>query len=168
VNELIEMAEKAGQENMRERIEVAGVIEREANTVLALLLAGAGAALAYAGGDTGRPGIIGAAIAVCVYLFALAAVLNWKCLGLVAYPAAFNEPGNLLQPEYRAEQVRRWELENLQERISAAVTINTARARWLNGCRYAAALTPVAAAIGWGAAYLVAAAAPAAAALAAG
>lgn len=157
MSELLDLAEKAGHENMRERIEVAGMIQREANTVMALMLAGAGTALAYAGSDKGMtPGVTGAALAVCLYLFLLAAVLNWKCLGLAAYPSAFNEPKSLNKPEYRVEQLRHWELENLQGRIGQAAAINTRRAAWLNRCRYAATLTPLVAVIGWGAAYLVA------------
>ncbi len=169
MSELLDLAEKAGHENMREHIEVASMIQREANTLMALLLAGAGTALAYAGSGKGmNPGITWAALAVCLYLFSLAAALNWKCLSLTTYPSAFNEPKSLNKPEYRVEQLRQWELENLQERISQAGVINTRRADWLNRCRYAATLTPLVAVIGWGAAYLVADAVPAVAALVAG
>lgn len=157
MTELIEYAEKAGFDNMRERIEVAGTIQREANTVMALLLAGAGAALAFAASDKGtRVGLTFAALAVCLYLFSLAALLNWKCLGLIAYPACCNVPKNLNKPEYKLEQIRLWELENLQARIDQAIVINEQRSGWLNRCRYAAALTPIIAMIGWGAACLVA------------
>lgn len=157
MTELIEYAEKAGFDNMRERIEVAGTIQREANTVMALLLAGAGAALALAArGEGANAGLTGAAIAVCLYLFSLAALLNWKCLGLIAYPACCNVPKNLNKPEYKLEQIRLWELENLQARIDQAIVINEQRSGWLNRCRYAAALTPIIAIVGWGAACLVA------------
>lgn len=169
MSELLDLAEKAGHENMRERIEVAGMIQREANTVMALLLAGAGTALAYAGGDKGmNPGVTGAALAVCVYLFLLAGVLNSKCLAIAPYPSAFNEPKSLHKPEYRVEQLREWELENLQHRIRDAAAINNRRGYWLNWCRKAAAFTPLVALLGWGAAYLVGDAAPAVAALVAG
>lgn len=157
MTKLIEYAEKAGFDNMHERIEVAGTIQREANTVMALVIAGAGAALVFAASDKGASvGLTGAAIAVSLYLFSLAALLNWKCLGLIAYPACCNVPKNLNQPEYELEQVRQWELENLQARIDQAIAINEQRSSWLNGCRYAATLTPIIAMVGWGAAYLVA------------
>lgn len=157
MTDVLELAERAGFENMRERIEVAGLIQREANTVMTLLLAGAGTALAYAGSDKGmNPGLTGAALAICLYLFSLAALLNWKCLGLIAYPACCNEPKNLNKPEYKPEQIRQWELENLQARIVQAIAINERRSDWLNRCRYAATITPLVAVIGWGAAYLVA------------
>jgi hypothetical protein len=157
VCELIEYAEKAGIDNMRERIDVAITIQREANTVMALLLAGAGAALAFAAHDNGDSiGITGAAIFVSLYLFFLAALLNWKCLGLIAYPACCNVPKNLNKPEYTVEQIRNWELENLQVRIDQALVINERRSGWLNCCRYAATLTPLIAIFGWGAACLAA------------
>lgn len=157
MTKLLEYAEKAGLENMRERIDVAGVIQREANTVMAVLLAGAGAALVFAANDKGTNiGITGAAIAVCLYLFTLAALLNWKCLGLIAYPACSNEPKNLNKPKYKFEQIRQWELENLQARITQALAINERRSGWLNRCRYAATLTPVIAIAGWVVACLVA------------
>lgn len=169
MSELIDWAERAGQENMRERIEVAGMIQREANTVMVLLLSGAGVALAYAGSGQGASaGLTGAALAVCLYLFSLAAVLNWKCLGLADYPAAFNEPENLNRPDYPVEQLRAWELDNLQARIHAATAINGRRSNWLNRCRYAATLTPFAALAGWVLACLAADAVLAVAALAAG
>ena len=169
MSELLDLAEKAGHENMRERIEVAGMIQREANTVMALMLTGAGAALAYAGSDKGmNPGITGAALAVCLYLFLLAGVLNWKCLAIAPYPSAFNEPKSLHKPEYPVERLRQWELENLQQRIRDAAAINNRRGSWLNRCRYAATLTPLVAPLGWGAVYLAADVVPAVAALAAG
>lgn len=157
MQELIDYAEKAGFDNLRERIEVATTLQREANTVMALLLTGAGVALAFAAHDKGSSmGLTGAAIAVCLYLFGLAALLNGKCLGLIAYPACHNEPKNLNQPAYTLAQIRQWELENLQARIDQAIDINEQRSTWLNRCRYAAALTPIIASAGWGAAYLVA------------
>ncbi len=151
MNEQLDYAERCGIENMRERIEVAAMIQREANTALALLLAGAGAALAYAAGDSTRQMSI-AAFAVSVYLFCLALLLANKCLGLIAYPAIFNEPGKLNRPEYSLEQIRNWELENLQARINEAVQINEQRGELLNRCRVAAAFTPVIAALAYAAA----------------
>lgn len=152
MNETLDYAERCGMENMRERIEVAGVIQSEANTTMTLLLAGAGAALAYASDVEAQPAIATAAMIVSAYLFAVAAVLTGTCLGLIAYPAAANEPKNLNQPDYATDQIRAWELENLQARIDQAVQINEHRSRWLNRCRFAAALTPIIAAASWAAA----------------
>lgn len=152
MNETLDYAERCGMENMRERIEVAGVIQREANTTMTLFLAGAGAALAYASGAEAKPEIASAAVVVSAYLFALAGVLTRTCLGLIAYPAAANEPKNLNQPNYAMDQIRAWELENLQARIDTAVRINEHRSAWLNRCRIAAALTPALAVVVWAAA----------------
>lgn len=46
---LLELVERATYENLREHIGNADLIRKEANTTMALLLAGAGAALAYVG-----------------------------------------------------------------------------------------------------------------------
>ena len=150
MSDLIDYAEKAGFANMQERIDVASMIQREANTLMALLLAGAGTALAFSANENVENiRLLGAAIATSLYLFLIAAVLNWKCLGLIAYPASHNVPKNLNKPEYEIAEVRQWELENLQARIDQALAINETRSRWLNGSRLAATLTPLATAAGW-------------------
>jgi hypothetical protein len=149
MSEKLDYAERAGMENMRERIDVAGMIQREANTTMTLLLAGAGAALAYTANPDAIPATGKAALAVSAYLFALAGLLTRTCLGLIAYPAVANEPKNLSQDSYTSNQIREWELENLQVRIDESVRINEYRSRWLNRCRIAAALTPVIAVVAW-------------------
>lgn len=157
MSELLDYAERAGLDNMRERIEVAGLIQREANTAMSLILAGAGAALVFAAqGNAARPELTIAALVVSVYLFALAALLNWKCLGLLAYPSCSNVPANLNKPEYATVQIKAWELENLQARIEQALTINERRSDFLNRCRFAATLTPLIAFAAWAAACLAA------------
>ncbi len=149
MNDLLDYAEVAAQDNMRENIEIAGMIQREANTVMVIMLGGAGAALAFsATKSVDTPALLGAATAAYLYLFSLAALLNWKCLGLIAYPARSNEPKNLYKAEYELDQIREWELENLQVRITEAAEINDLRSIWLNRCRYAMTLTPVIAFIG--------------------
>lgn len=153
VDSLIDYAERAGIDNMRERIEVASIIQREAHHTVALMLAGAGAALAYSAGSEADSRIVPAALSVSFFLFAIAGVLGWKCLGLIAYPAISNEPRNLLQDGYAVDQIRRFELDNLQTRIEQAVSINEARSRWLNRCRTAAVLTPLIALAAFWAAY---------------
>jgi hypothetical protein len=148
MNELLDYVERAGQAHMVETVEVAGMIQREANTLAGLMLAGAGAALGYAVAGPGEQ-VACVAGAVSVYLFGLVALLNWKCLGLVKFPASHNEPAHLNLPEYTLAEIRSWELENLQARIQDAKQIVCARGLWLNRCRYAVALTPVMAAMGW-------------------
>lgn len=142
---LTDYAERAGIENMRVRVEAADGIRREANTTLALLLAGAGAALTVAAGGADQ----WPALLVSLYLFGLGALLVRKCLHFGAYPAVWNEPAHLNRPEHSLEDVRRWELENLQQRISSATAINASRASWLNGIRLAATATPLLGLLVW-------------------
>jgi len=142
---LLDYAEHAGIENLRTRIEVSDALRREANTTLALLLAGAGTALTVAtGAGYQRP-----ALAVSLYLFGLGALVVLKCLRFGMYPALWNEPDHLNKPEHSLDDVRRWELQNLQNRITDAISINSARAHWLNGIRLAAAVTPLVGLVAW-------------------
>lgn len=143
---LLDYAERAGIENLRGRIEASEVIRREANTALALVLAGAGTALTVATGDNYQ----WPALAVSLYLFGLGAMLVVKCLRFGEYPAQWNEPKNLNQPDLPLENVRRWELENIQQRITRASAINATRARWLNQIWLAASVTPLVGVLAWG------------------
>lgn len=146
----LDYAERAGIENLKERIEVAGMIQREANTALTLFLSGAGASLAYAAHVAdAQPAFAAGALAASVYLFVIGGILARECLGLIAYPATWNEPRNLNQVDYPLEQIRGWEIENIQNRIDQAITINEGRSKWLNRCRYAAAFMPVIAVAAW-------------------
>jgi hypothetical protein len=142
--DLIEWVEKAAADNLRERIEIAAMIQREANTTLTLLLSGAGASLIFAA-HTGSNelAIARAALVVSAYLFLIGGLLVRECLGLIAYPASSNEPKNLNNKDYAFEQMREWELENIQARIDQAVVINEHRSKWLNRCRYIAMLSPL-------------------------
>jgi hypothetical protein len=88
-------------------------------------------------------------IVTSVYLFLIAVIVAAKCLSLREYPALTNEPRNLLVPNLTLEQIRTYELDNLQKRIDDSVKINGQRADWLNGCRYAAAATPAVAIATW-------------------
>lgn len=147
---IAEYAEHAGIENLKERIEVAAVIQRESNTAVTLFLSGAGASLAYAAhiAETNTSFAVGTLVA-SAYLFFLAGLLARECLGLIAYPATWNEPRNLNRAEYTLEEIRGWELENIQARIDQAVAINEQRSKWLNRCRLAAAFTPAIAVLAW-------------------
>lgn len=141
--------EKAARDNLEGHRDVADMIQRESNTLLTLLLSGAGAALAYAAQETPAPGTVVPALFASVYLFALAGAVAAKCLALVPYPALSNEPRNLAAGSYPFERVRKWELELMQKRIDDCVDINSGRANWLNGCRYAAAFTPAVPLAAW-------------------
>ncbi len=146
--DLLDYAEHAGIANMQEWVEVAGMVQREANTALTIFLAGGAGSVAYAAEQIEAP-VGWAAATVGVYLFGLAALLNWKCLGLREFPATHNQPLNLYKPEFTVAEVRAVEIENLQKRIESAAALIGQRSIWLNRCRGLAAAVPAVAVLGW-------------------
>lgn len=155
MDDLLAMAEAAGMAAMRDTYEAATIARREASATVTLFLAGAGGALAMAARtDTGVPMVV-AALAVSLWLFALAAAVVLRCLGLEAYPAAYQEPQNLLNAPGALDQIRRAQLSLLQERLDEAKRINARRADALNVLRLVATFTPAVAALGAAAAWAV-------------
>ena len=149
----LDWIEKAGIENLKQRIATADILSKEAATTLTVVLAGAGGAWAYAikllDEQATRGGV--AAVWAGAWLTFVAAVLVWKCLQIGTIPAVYNQPGQLLQRAGSGETYEEWrfgELENLEERIGQATTRNNEMARRLNIVRVLATLTPFLAAIG--------------------
>jgi hypothetical protein len=142
-----EWIEKAAIENLKGRRETADILAKEAATTLTILLAGVGGSLAYGvkvlDGDMSN--MVIAAAAVCVWLTVLAMVLVLTCLKIKGIPAVYNQPGELLKrgdTQESFDEWRRGELENIQQRIEAAVARNDTTARYLNGVRIFAVCTP--------------------------
>lgn len=146
MSELLDWVENAAIENLRLQHHTADVIARESVTTLTLLLAGVGAGVAYAAKSVDRSALdwlsVGA-ISVTAYLAVLCLILVVRCLRISPLPAIYNEPGNLLQPDIEFEDLRRYELENMQTRINDAVRRNARIAGSLNRVRIAAALSPL-------------------------
>lgn len=143
---VLEWAEKAGIENLKDHVNNGDLIHKEANTLLTLLLSGASAAL-YFGMQHSEIKI--AAIAISFWLFGIAAILTFKCLMFGAYPSVWNEPKNLNQKGYELDKLRQYELENLQERIGDAKALNIIKSQRLNNCILATCSTPVVGFIVW-------------------
>ena len=142
----LDYAEKAGIENLKERTQNGDLIHREANTLLALLLSGAGAALYF---SAKQDPLSSVAFVVSFWLFAVALTLTLKCLMFGDYPAVWNEPKNLNQKDLELETIRVFELQNLQQRIDQAAALNYTKSGWLNKCIIAACTTPVIGFIAW-------------------
>lgn len=142
----LDYAEKSGIENLKERTQNGDLIRREANTLLALLLSGGGAALYFAAKQGPLSTV---ALAVSIWLFFVALVLTLKCLMFANYPAVWNEPRNLNHQSYELDAIRAFELENLQQRIEQATALNYTKSDWLNICIIAGCATPVIAFIAW-------------------
>ena len=137
---VLEWAEKAGLENLRDHANNAELMQRQVSTLLTLLLSGAGAALYFAVAN--REFII-ASVVISLWLFGIAAILTLKCLMFGDFPSVWNEPKNLNLKGYSLSQLREYELENLQERISDAARINFIKSLRLNNCILATCFTPL-------------------------
>jgi len=113
---------------------------------MAIIIAGASGALAYAAKSSESPLNLPLALAfglLSIYLFALCAVLVFKCLMVGVFPSPTNEPEHLYQKKFPVEALREVELKNIQYRIKAAVRINDSRALWLNRIWAAATASPI-------------------------
>jgi len=155
-SELLSFAESQGRANMDFHLFNADHLNKEANTLLAVLLAGAGGGLALAVSSAKDATILWPTYAIAagsLYLFAVAALTVWKCLHIKDIEAPANEPGNLFPHDATALMVRRAELRNLQVRIRANIERNRQTSMWLNISRYLATATPVISALVGMAAY---------------
>ena len=144
--EIIDFAESEAKANAAFHIANSDALAREGNTLLNLLLAGAGGSVAYLVNLAGKSSLfwqqtgIGAA---AVYLFIVAALLLWKCLWVRPIWPPSNEPGNFPLDGYDLDAIRRVEMRNRQTCITANVGRNDAVGMWLNRCRALAAATPI-------------------------
>lgn len=149
-----------GHKHLAARIATQAAVGEQVSTTLAVLLAGAGGAVAYAvrlASERADPVGWGALLAM-VYLVLLCAVLVLKCTNTQSSPSLWQEPGNLVAyPEATLAQLQAGEAANLQARIEEQMALNSRRARWLNRVRYAALLAPLIFAAGVAVAFSVAA-----------
>ncbi len=144
--ELLDYVEAAAKDNAAFHLGNADVLARESNTLLNILLAGAGGSLAYLITllDKGSALWMKAGVAsIALYLFLVAALLLLKCLYIRPFFPATNEPKNLMAPEYPLESIRRVELQNRQACIDANRDRNDTVGMWLNRCRALATATPI-------------------------
>lgn len=144
--EKLDWIERAAIENMKRRADNADLIHKEANTLLAILLSGGGAALYFAAKGTDLSAI---AFVVSCWLFGVALFVTLRCLMFSDYPAIWNEPKNLVIGEYCLDTLRKYELENLQARIEDTTRLNYEKSEWLNRCILATCATPLVAFIAW-------------------
>ncbi|XVJ69863.1 MAG: hypothetical protein HEQ39_09565 [Rhizobacter sp.] len=142
---LWDVAEKAGYENLKQRIASGDTMAAQAATLCTLLLAGIGGSLAYAVKVFEPvPSLVAwGAAAFCAYLCVLAALLVHRCINTADAPMLFNEPKNVLVPGATLQLQRPAELANLQQRIDQMIARNNTRATALNGIRYAAIASPL-------------------------
>lgn len=143
---VLDWAEKAGIENMKDHVRNADIIQKQANTLLTILLSGAGAALYF---GLGHEELRIASLTVSFWLFGIASFLTLKCLWFDDFPSVWNEPEHLYQRGYTLKQLRQYELQNLQNRIKKAVKLNSVKSERLNKCILWACLTPIIGIVAW-------------------
>lgn len=146
---LLDWAEKAAVENLKERLANLDQLRAHANNLLQLILVGIGGALAYAVKvfDPGPVGpLVAGALATVLWLCWVAALLVAKCLSTRRVPVVFNHPKNLYNDIAKQDGLDKWrerELETLGQRIDGVKPIVESVGTWLDRCRYAAIATPV-------------------------
>lgn len=153
---LLEWAERAAIENLKERLANLDQLRAQASSLLQLILVGIGGALTFAVKvfDPGAIGpLVAGALAVVLWLCWVAAMLVWKCLSTSRVPVVFNHPKNLYNDEAKVAKVDEWrerELHTLGRRIDGVKPIVESVGAWLDRCRYAAIATPLIFAAGAG------------------
>lgn len=142
----IEWTEAAAKENAAFHIANADALTRESNTLLNVLLGGAGGSLAYmanlAEKDAALWQIAGFG-ATSAFLFAVAALTLWKCLRVRPIMPPTNEPAHLSTEGFDFDVIRRVELRNQQTCIDMNRKRNDDVGFWLNVCRGLAVCTPI-------------------------
>ena len=127
MNELLDWVEKAALENLRFRLQNAETLAREANILLAVLLGGMGAALAYTvkALESGALTSLSGGVAVLAgWLMLSAMLLVLKCVMSRDLQVPGNHVGNLWQPGREFESLRKGELNGVQERIDLTIVRN--------------------------------------------
>jgi hypothetical protein len=129
-SKVVEWAEHAGLENLKEHHEAANLIAGQASTTLTILLAGVGGSLTYAVSANPRlAGLPMAAAWLCAYLAFLAIMVTLKCLYVGDAPPVHNHPKNLAVRGHALETLREEEIKNIDLRIADLSKRNTERAR---------------------------------------
>ncbi len=139
MNDVLEWVEKAATANLRDHLQAAEGIAKEANQTLAMMMTALGGAFGFAIGATEFRFSAGA---MAVFLFVACVALVTRCLVVDEFPSIANEPKNLLQEGFELAALRRAELKNMQARIEDAAKRNIARSLSLNRVRLAGIASP--------------------------
>jgi hypothetical protein len=150
--EKLDWLEQNGRGNLAMRGDNANAIRAQANTMLTLALGGGGGALYFAAKENH---LTIAALLMSLYLFWVALEITEKCLMFGEYPSFWNTPKNLNQPNYELDELRKFELSNIQAAIEETKQLNYARSNTLNSYIKALCFTPLAAACAIGVDYVI-------------
>lgn len=148
MSELLDFIETEARSNAAFHITNADSLQKESNTLLNLLLAGAGGALALATGLLQKTGPVPAwevwgATAASIYLFILSGLVVWRCLWVQAIWPPANEPKNFPLTGFSVDDLREADLKNKQTCCDHNRARNEKIGNWLNKCRALSAATPL-------------------------
>lgn len=148
MKELLDFIEAEARANAAFHITNADNLTKESNSLLNLLLAGAGGALAFAAALIQKTmpvpeWQVWAVTSAALYLFTLSALVVFKCLWVQDIWPPANEPKNYPLSGYTVEEIRKFDLENKQTCCDSNRLRNEKVGVWLNRCRVLAALTPL-------------------------
>ncbi len=148
MKELLDYIEAEAKANAAFHITNADNLTKESNTLLNLLLAGAGGALALLVGLIQKTTLvpmwqIAAVGSATTYLFLISGLVIWRCLWVQNIWPPANEPKNFPLNGYTVEEIRQGDMKIRQECIMLNNARNGAVAVWLNRSRALAAATPL-------------------------
>ena len=146
MDEKLDWIEKQAAENLKFRLQVREELAKDANNLLTILLAAIGAIVAFAIESSSEeqitPLLMGA-IAMTVWLMLVATILVLKCIMTSTLIPPGNEPRNLLLDGYTLGQIKKFELENVQNSIDQTASRNRNIAYWLDKARLSAVASPL-------------------------
>jgi hypothetical protein len=137
-SEVLAWVEEAAIENMAGKHKTAEWIAQQASLTLTVLLAALGGSLTFAAKlfEPNPSAVSKGAAVLCIYLALVAVFLVRRCLMVEPIDAIHNEPKNLLSfPGKPLDELRRMELDAVQERIESARERNEFGASVLNRTR---------------------------------
>jgi hypothetical protein len=143
---MLDWAEARGIEHLREQISSMDALKSESATTFTVLLAAAGATLAFViqSIDKGQYGAMTmGACALLAYLFGLGCILVVTCMRISDAPTVSNRAKNLYQPTFSLKAVKEEELKNIEERTTSAILRNVKTAKWLNRVRIGLLFSPI-------------------------
>jgi len=145
--ELIDYAEQQGLANYQWQQRVNETTRQEANITLGFLLAGGGASIAWSVADLAgthpSPALASGVLSMALWLFLLAAIVQFRCLGFVPSMPPANQPLNVYLPKFNTESIRVIHLDYLESSILFAISKGQFRAKSLYRIRLLTCLSPV-------------------------
>jgi len=148
----IDWIEKQAAENLKFRLQICETLAKDANTLLTVLITAIGAVVAYAiknAENNGDSTLLTGAVAMAAWLMIVAFILVFKCIMTSELMPIGNEPKKLNLENYTLDQIKGFELENVQNSITHTAKRNQKTAYWLDKARLATLSSPLVFILAW-------------------